>query len=91
MDREALEKFKVTTIKAVDSQVFMTNDAHKAVGALPIKLGDGDEAVAQNILTILLAGQGAVLLGLSVLLHEDDTEIEIPQAFRDAFQDDGKE
>ena len=38
-----------------------------------------------NILKVLLAGQGAILLGLSVLLHEEDIEIEIPRAFRDAF------
>lgn len=91
MDKVILEKFKEVTIEVVDKQAIATNEVVNLVNKLPIQFNDSNEALAQNMLRVLIAGQGAILLGLSVLLHEDDTEIEIPQAFRDAFNDSGKE
>jgi len=87
MDRLTLEKLRETTIKVVDMRVFTTNQACQLVSKLLPQLDNSDESIAQNILRILLVGQSAILLALSVLLREGDSDIEVPQAFRDAFQD----
>jgi len=87
MDRLALEKLREATIKAVDRQVCITNQACQLVSRLPPWLDNSDESIAQDILRTLLMGQSTILLALSILLHESDSNIEVPQAFRDAFQD----
>ena len=81
MGSVALETFREVTIRLVDRQAFATHQLISTLSSQPV-----DNV---SMLRVLLVGQGAMLLALSALLHEND-EVEIPQAFRDAFEDMGE-